>query len=69
VYLRDVLETREFNTAKSPLTMGLGKDIAGKVVLADLEKMPHMLIAGQTGSGKSVCIKLHDIELDLQIRT
>lgn len=56
VYLRDVLETREFNTAKSPLTMGLGKDIAGKVVLADLEKMPHMLIAGQTGSGKSVCI-------------
>lgn len=56
VYLRDVLETREFSTAKSPLTMGLGKDIAGKVVLADLEKMPHMLIAGQTGSGKSVCI-------------
>ena len=56
MYLRDVLETREFNTAKSPLTMGLGKDIAGKVVLADLEKMPHMLIAGQTGSGKSVCI-------------
>lgn len=50
MYLRDVLETREFNSAKSPLTMGLGKDIAGKVVLADLEKMPHMLIAGQTGS-------------------
>ena len=56
VLLREVLETREFSAAKSPLTFALGKDIAGNVVLADLEKMPHMLIAGQTGSGKSVCI-------------
>ncbi len=56
VLLREVLETKEFGTAKSPLTFALGKDIAGKVVLADLERMPHMLIAGQTGSGKSVCI-------------
>lgn len=56
VLLREVLETKEFAAAKSPLTFAIGKDIAGKVVLADLEKMPHMLIAGQTGSGKSVCI-------------
>lgn len=56
VLLREVLETREYNAAKSPLAIALGKDIAGKVLLADLEKMPHMLIAGQTGSGKSVCI-------------
>lgn len=56
VLLREVLETKEFGSAKSPLTFALGKDIAGKVVLADLERMPHMLIAGQTGSGKSVCI-------------
>lgn len=56
VLLRELLETNEFNTAKSPLTFALGKDIAGKVVLGDLSKMPHMLVAGQTGSGKSVCI-------------
>ncbi len=56
VRLREVLETREFAAASSPLTFALGKDIAGKPVYADLEKMPHMLIAGATGSGKSVCI-------------
>lgn len=56
VRLREVLDTREFMTASSPLTFALGKDIAGKPVYADLEKMPHMLIAGATGSGKSVCI-------------
>lgn len=56
VLLRELLETPEFNSAKSPLTFALGKDIAGKVVLGDLGKMPHMLVAGQTGSGKSVCI-------------
>ncbi len=56
VRLREVVETRDFVAAKSPLTFALGKDIAGKPVMADLEKMPHMLIAGATGSGKSVCI-------------
>lgn len=56
VRLREVLDTREFSVASSPLTFALGKDIAGKPVYANLEKMPHMLIAGSTGSGKSVCI-------------
>ena len=56
VRLREVLDTREFSVASSPLTFALGKDIAGKPVYANLEKMPHMLIAGATGSGKSVCI-------------
>lgn len=56
VLLRDIIESDEFDRAKSPVTMALGKDIAGKTVVADLGKMPHMLIAGSTGSGKSVCI-------------
>ena len=56
VLLRDIIESEEFENAKSPVTMALGKDIAGKIIVADLGKMPHMLIAGSTGSGKSVCI-------------
>lgn len=56
VHLRDLLETQEFNQASSKLTISLGKDIAGNPVVADLAKMPHLLIAGATGSGKSVCI-------------
>lgn len=56
VLLRDIIESPEFQNAKSTSTMAMGKDISGKVVVADLEKMPHMLIAGSTGSGKSVCI-------------
>jgi len=56
VVLRDIVESREFQSAKSPISLALGKDIAGKVIVADLHKMPHMLIAGSTGSGKSVCI-------------
>ncbi len=56
VLLRDIIESDEFQNAKSPITMALGKDIAGKIIVADLAKMPHMLIAGSTGSGKSVCI-------------
>ncbi len=56
VLLRDIIDSEEFMNAKSPVTMALGKDIAGKIIVADLGKMPHMLIAGSTGSGKSVCI-------------
>jgi S-DNA-T family DNA segregation ATPase FtsK/SpoIIIE len=56
VYLREILETPEFQDAASKLTFALGKDIAGNPVVADLMKMPHLLIAGATGSGKSVCL-------------
>ncbi|MEW6661174.1 MAG: DNA translocase FtsK 4TM domain-containing protein [Bacillota bacterium] len=56
VQFREVLETPEFHDAPSKLTVALGKDIAGQTILADLEKMPHLLIAGATGSGKSVCM-------------
>lgn len=56
VYLREVLEDEQFQQAESCLTIALGKDITGNPVLADLMKMPHLLIAGSTGSGKSVCI-------------
>lgn len=56
VTLREVLETEEFKNHKSPVAVGLGKDITGKAIIADLAKMPHLLIAGQTGAGKSVCI-------------
>ncbi len=56
VKMRGLVESSEFQSAKSKLTVALGKDIAGKIMLADLAKMPHLLIAGSTGSGKSVCI-------------
>ncbi len=56
VALRDILESREFRTAKSLLTFAVGKDVGGKTIVADIAKMPHVLIAGATGSGKSVCI-------------
>ena len=56
VYLREVVESPVFKESTSPLTFALGKDIAGEVVIADLGKMPHLLIAGATGSGKSVCL-------------
>ena len=56
VYLRDLLESPEFRNHKSTLAFAVGKDIGGQVVVADLAKMPHLLIAGQTGSGKSVGI-------------
>ncbi|MDO5110875.1 MAG: DNA translocase FtsK [Clostridia bacterium] len=56
VFLRDVMESAEFKNAKSNITFGLGKDIAGNIITTDLGRMPHLLIAGSTGSGKSVCI-------------
>ena len=56
VMLREILQSQEFQTAKSKLSFAVGKDIAGKPVVTDIAKMPHLLIAGATGSGKSVCI-------------
>ena len=56
VHLREVLESDEFAESKSKMSVALGKDVAGKVTIADMAKMPHTLIAGSTGSGKSVCI-------------
>ena len=54
--LRDLLETEEFKNSKSKISFAAGRDIAGKAVVADIAKMPHLLVAGATGSGKSVCI-------------
>jgi S-DNA-T family DNA segregation ATPase FtsK/SpoIIIE len=56
VYLRELLECPEFTDAASKISIALGKDIAGNPIVADLMKMPHLLIAGATGSGKSVCL-------------
>lgn len=56
VYFRELLDGKTFKNAKSALTFAVGKDIAGKIIMADIAKMPHLLIAGATGSGKSVCI-------------
>ena len=53
------MRSKPFEESKSPIAFGVGKDIAGQVVVADIAKMPHVLIAGATGSGKSVCTK-HD---------
>jgi len=56
VLLREVLESEEFKNQKSKISFSIGKDVAGANIVADLAKMPHLLIAGSTGSGKSVCI-------------
>lgn len=56
VYFRELVESKEFKESQSAISFGVGKDIAGKTIIADIAKMPHMLIAGATGSGKSVCI-------------
>ena len=56
VTLQEVLATSQYQNARSPLTLALGKDIAGHAVIADLAKMPHLLVAGTTGAGKSVCL-------------
>ncbi len=63
VYLRDVMESEEFRTASSPLTVCLGQDIAGKPVVASLERLLHVLVAGATGSGKSITINAMLISL------
>lgn len=56
VHVRDIIETREFREGKSLLKIALGKDISGNAIVPDLAKMPHLLVAGTTGSGKSVCM-------------
>jgi len=56
VYLKEVLVAKEFQASESKLTLGLGKDIAGQPIVTDLTDMPHLLIAGATGSGKTVCV-------------
>ncbi len=67
VFLREVIESEEFVNSKKNLSFCLGKDIAGNCVVSDLTKMPHLLIAGATGSGKSVCINTLDHKPALQI--
>ncbi len=56
VRLREIIESKDFQNSSSPLTLALGKDIAGSNIICNLEKMPHLLIAGATGSGKSACL-------------
>ena len=56
VSLRDIMESEEYHKVKSPLGMGLGQNVSGQAIVADLTTMPHLLIAGTTGSGKSVCV-------------
>ena len=63
VYLSEILQSKNFDKAASPLTVGLGKDISGHPVVADIAKMPHLLVAGTTGSGKSVGINTMLISL------
>lgn len=56
VYLRDIIDSPRFATSKSKLSFAIGKDIAGQAVVGNISKLPHLLIAGTTGSGKSVCM-------------
>ncbi|MDE8732751.1 DNA translocase FtsK [Eubacteriales bacterium DFI.9.88] len=56
VTIREIIDSKEFKNAKSKITFTVGKDIAGNAITADLKSMPHLLIAGSTGSGKSVCV-------------
>ncbi len=63
VYLREILESSEFGLSTSKLTLPLGRDVAGKPVVASLDAMPHLLIAGATGSGKSVCMNTFLVSL------
>lgn len=68
VPLRDVLDSEEFRNASSPLAMALGKDISGKPVIVDLAKMPHLLVAGSTGSGKSVGVNTMILSLLFKVK-
>ena len=63
VYLKELIDTQQFRTAKSRVTVALGMDVAGTPIYVDIAKMPHMLIAGATGMGKSVCINAMIVSL------
>ncbi|MBQ8212830.1 MAG: DNA translocase FtsK 4TM domain-containing protein [Clostridia bacterium] len=68
IYLRDLIESKEFATAKSKLSACLGADIAGHPIIFDIARMPHLLVAGTTGSGKSVCINCIIMSLLYKVR-
>ena len=68
-FLREMLESKEYKFSQSALPMILGKDIGGEAVITDLAKMPHLLIAGTTGSGKSVGFKCDDFIFALSFKT
>ena len=63
VYLSEILRSVEYDKSRSPLTLGMGKDISGKPVVVDIAKMPHVLVAGTTGSGKSVAVNAMIVSL------
>ena len=68
IYLRDLIESKEFAAAKSKLSACLGADIAGRPIIFDIARMPHLLVAGTTGSGKSVCINCIIMSLLYKVR-
>ena len=63
VYAREVIDSAAFRTSKSPISFAVGKDISGRCIIGDIATLPHMLIAGTTGSGKSVCMNTLIISL------
>jgi len=68
VYLSEILNSREYGDARSPISLALGKDIGGRPVVVDLQKMPHLLVAGTTGSGKSVALNAMVLSLLFKAR-
>ena len=68
VHLREVLESKEFVSSESKVSFAVGKDIGGDRIVGDISKLPHLLIAGTTGSGKSVCMNSLIVSL-LQVNT
>ena len=68
VTLGEILNTKEYESIKSPMALALGKDIGGKPIVTDLGKMPHLLVAGTTGSGKSVALNAMILRFTVQIQ-
>src|SRR3546814_4689414 len=69
IYLSELLRSREYDKSGSALTLALGKDIAGRPTVADLARMPHLLVAGTTGSGKSVAVNAMVLSLLYKARS